>query len=36
VDMVLYETVEDEVRVHRDYFNPAPRRGAVGVRVKVT
>ncbi|KAF2665919.1 cytochrome P450 [Microthyrium microscopicum] len=36
VDVALFETVEDEVRVDRDYFNPAPRRGAVGVRVTVS
>jgi cytochrome P450 len=29
----VWETGEEEVRVKRDYFNPAPVKGAVGVRI---
>jgi cytochrome P450 len=35
VDLELFETIDDEVRVEHDYFNPAPAKGAKGMRVLV-
>jgi cytochrome P450 len=35
VDLELFDTAEQEIRVEHDYFNPAPAKGAKGVRVIV-
>lgn len=34
-ELELYETTREDVDVEHDFFNPQPKRGAVGVRVFV-
>lgn len=34
-DLELYQTTREDVDVEHDFFNPQPKRGAVGVRVFV-
>lgn len=34
-DLQLYQTTREDVDVEHDFFNPQPKRGAVGVRVFV-
>lgn len=36
LEMQLWETGVEDVRVEHDYFNPAPRSGSLGVRVLVS
>lgn len=34
-DLELYQTTREDVDVEHDFFNPQPKKGAVGVRVFV-
>lgn len=34
-ELELYQTTREDVDVEHDFFNPQPKRGAVGVRVVV-